>query len=105
MGDAGDDEEDDTDEDRTSTKWVGFDAAHVFPLAYEKQWLEGDYGRHVDIVPPRGGSINSVQNGLLLNTSMHHLFDQYLFSINPDVCHLVTSPFATPHPFRTYTTY
>jgi len=25
-----------------------------------------------------------INNGLLLNTSLHKLFDEYLFSINPD---------------------
>jgi hypothetical protein len=29
--------------------------------------------------------INSVQNGLLLRGDLHDQFDQYLFSINPDV--------------------
>jgi len=29
--------------------------------------------------------INSVQNGFILSSSLHELFNQYLFSINPDV--------------------
>lgn len=33
--------------------------------------------------------INSVQNGLLMDCSLHSLFDQYLFSIDPDVSILV----------------
>ena len=33
-----------------------------------------------------GGSINSVQNGLLLRSDIHQLFDMYRISINPDVC-------------------
>lgn len=32
-----------------------------------------------------GSRINSVQNGLLLRGDLHDQFDQYLFSINPDV--------------------
>lgn len=28
--------------------------------------------------------INSIQNGLLLNSSVHQKFDQYLISVNPD---------------------
>ena len=32
--------------------------------------------------------INSVQNGLLMKGALHSAFDQYFFSINPDVCTL-----------------
>jgi hypothetical protein len=34
-----------------------------------------------------GGSctIHSIQNGLLMSEAVHSRFDQYLFSINPDV--------------------
>jgi len=32
--------------------------------------------------------INSVQNGLLMSENLHTQFDQYLFSINPDVRNL-----------------
>lgn len=31
---------------------------------------------------------NSVPNGLLMRSDLHSMFDQYLFSINPDVCTL-----------------
>jgi HNH endonuclease len=33
----------------------------------------------------QGDNINSVQNGLLLTNTIHSLFDNYSFSINPDV--------------------
>jgi hypothetical protein len=33
----------------------------------------------------QSGTINSVQNGLLLDSAIHQLFDCYIFSINPDV--------------------
>jgi HNH endonuclease len=65
--------------------WRGFEAAHIFPLAYEQQWHEHNYSRWVTLPPPRGGTINSVQNGLLLRSDLHQLFDYYDFSINPDV--------------------
>ena len=32
------------------------------------------------------GSINSVQNGMLLTSSIHFLFDNHAVSVNPDVC-------------------
>ncbi|KAF1812075.1 hypothetical protein P152DRAFT_397944 [Eremomyces bilateralis CBS 781.70] len=64
--------------------WNGFEAAHVFPLAYEGYWVERGYGRWITMQPTIGGSINSVQNGMLLASDIHQLFDAYDFSINPD---------------------
>jgi hypothetical protein len=66
--------------------WHGFEAAHIFPLAYEQDWISNNFGRWVSIHPEHGGDINSVQNGLLLRSDIHQLFDMYDFSINPDVC-------------------
>lgn len=70
--------------------WTGFEAAHIFPLAYQDQWVQNNYGRWITIDPPRGAhKIHSVQNGILLRTDLHQLFDQYIFSINPDVRPLI----------------
>ena len=66
--------------------WMGFQATHIFPLAYEDDWKNNNYGRWITIPPAKGGTINSVQNGLLLRHDIHDMFDFYLFSINPDVC-------------------
>jgi hypothetical protein len=66
--------------------WTGFEAAHIFPLAYEDFWNDNNYGRWITFPPERGGTINSVQNGLLFRSDIHQLFDSYKFSINPDVC-------------------
>jgi hypothetical protein len=69
--------------------WTGFEAAHIFPLALEGLWTDYDYGRWISTPPDgeeiRGGKINSVQNGLLLDSAIHQLFDMYFISINPDV--------------------
>ena len=65
--------------------WTGFEAAHIFPLAYEGHWTEHNYNRWITIQPESGGTINSVQNGMLLRSDIHQLFDSYNFSINPDV--------------------
>jgi hypothetical protein len=71
-------------------EWWGFEAAHIFPLAYEQHWREYNYGRWISTPPNgeeiKGGKINSVQNGLLLRGDIHQGFDMYKFSINPDVC-------------------
>jgi hypothetical protein len=66
--------------------WEGFEAAHIFPLAYEQHWRNNNFSRWITIRPAIGGDINSVQNGILLRGDIHHLFDSYSFSINPDVC-------------------
>lgn len=69
--------------------WTGFEAAYIFPLAYEGLWKDFGYGRWIGSPPNgekiKGGKINSVQNGLLLRTDIHQRFDMYLVSINPDV--------------------
>jgi hypothetical protein len=66
----------------------GFQSAHVFPLAYEGEWRAKNYERWITIAPtrPSHGTINSVQNGLLLRCDIHDLFDSFLLSIDPDVC-------------------
>jgi len=71
--------------------YTGFEAAYVFPLAYEGHWIDNNYSRWITIPPEKGGTINSVQNGLLLRTDIHQLFDNYDFLIKPDVC-ILTFP-------------
>jgi hypothetical protein len=66
--------------------WVGLEAAHIFPLAREGHWKQYDLGRWISLLPAKGGPINSVQNGLLLQSTIHQLFNSYAFSINPEVC-------------------
>jgi len=65
--------------------WSGFEAAHIFPLAYEGHWEDNNYGRWITILAATG-SINSVQNGIFLDCTIHNLFDGYYISISPDVC-------------------
>ncbi|KAH8659263.1 hypothetical protein BGZ60DRAFT_382280 [Tricladium varicosporioides] len=68
--------------------WTGFEATHIFPLAFEGLWKDLDYGRWISSPlnggTIEGGKINSVQNGLLLDSAIHQDFDMYWFSINPD---------------------
>ena len=78
-------------------RWDGFEAAHIFPLAFEGLW--NDYNYSCWITNPlngeeiNGGKINSVQNGLLLRSDIHQLFDMYTLSINPDVCIYIYIPY------------
>ncbi len=66
--------------------WDGFQAAHIFPLALEDLWTRHNYSRCITQSLVTGGTINSVQNGVLLRNDIHDLFDSYIISINPDVC-------------------
>ena len=67
--------------------WAGFDAAHIFPLEKESLWIQYNFGRYItDMDDTTGDSkIDSLQNGFILQATIHNLFDQYLLSVNPDV--------------------
>lgn len=64
-------------------RWAGFEAAHIFPREKETLWRQFNYGRWITNM--EGSRINSTQNGLLMLGNLHTCFDQYLFSVNPDV--------------------
>ncbi|PMD12137.1 hypothetical protein NA56DRAFT_683493 [Hyaloscypha hepaticicola] len=68
--------------------WTGFEAAHIFPLAFEGIWEDYNFGRWIksplNEEKSKGGKINSSQNGLLLRSDIYQLFDMYFISINPD---------------------
>ncbi|KAG0132636.1 HNH endonuclease-domain-containing protein [Tuber indicum] len=66
--------------------WTTFEAAHIFPLEHESLWTQRDYGQWVEDIDDATGSstINSPQNGFLLQSDVHRMFDQYLISVNPD---------------------
>ncbi|KAG9232996.1 HNH endonuclease-domain-containing protein [Amylocarpus encephaloides] len=63
--------------------WAGFEVTHIFPLAFEGLWKEYNYDHWIKS-PSNGGKINSTQNGLLLRSDIHQLFNMYFISINPD---------------------
>ena len=69
-------------------RWRGFEAAHIFPLAFERLWNECNLSRLITIPPANesNGSINSVQNGIMLTSVIHQFFVSYDLAINPDVC-------------------
>ncbi|OCK85902.1 hypothetical protein K432DRAFT_377279 [Lepidopterella palustris CBS 459.81] len=52
-------------------RWTGFEAAHIFPLAYEGSWNDHKHVRWTTIPLVKGRSISSVQNGLLLRSDVH----------------------------------
>ena len=65
--------------------WTGFEAAHVVPMAHQRHCINHGYDRCITIRRDSGETINSVQNGMLLGSAIHQLFDSYDLSINPDV--------------------
>ena len=72
---------------RAPYNWARFEAAHIFPLEAENLWIQWDYGRWITDMDDAHGisKINSCQNGFLLRADLHNEFDQYLWSVNPDV--------------------
>ncbi|KAI5843787.1 HNH endonuclease-domain-containing protein [Morchella snyderi] len=69
--------------------WSGFQAAHIFPLAYLYDWNANNFGSLISIESTDGEPINSVQNGMLLRADIHILFDSYELSIDPDDNHKI----------------
>ncbi|CUS08064.1 unnamed protein product, partial [Tuber aestivum] len=69
-----------------SLDWSGYEAAHIFPLEHESHWVQFNYSRWMTDMHDAAGSskINSSQNGLLLQSDLHNVFDLYLLSVNPD---------------------
>lgn len=67
--------------------WTGFHACHVFPLEKEEHWIRQGFDKWIPNADPGSDTslINSVQNGLLMQTQFHQLFVKYYFGINPDV--------------------
>ena len=68
-------------------RWIGLQATHIFPLAYEGHWNHLSLRNLITIPPDResDGSINAVQNGISLNNTMHSFFNSYIVAINPYV--------------------
>ncbi|KAG0638154.1 hypothetical protein HOY80DRAFT_888383 [Tuber brumale] len=66
--------------------WRCFEDSHIFPFAYEQHWNQCNYGRWTTVPPANesDGSINSLQNGILLRSDMRDCFDNYDLTINPD---------------------
>ncbi|KAG0633966.1 hypothetical protein HOY80DRAFT_895699 [Tuber brumale] len=67
------------------SNWDMFEAAHIFPSAYQQQWVDGNFCRWITVSLAResDGTSNSIQNGILLGIDIHRLFDCYKLTINP----------------------
>lgn len=69
--------------------YVPFQAAHIFPQAREPEWRQRDFDNLVTDTASEqyigSTKIHSAQNGLLLRSDIHALFDDYAVAVNPDV--------------------
>ena len=83
-------EEYDDDFFESDVDFTGLDAAHIFPVANEDEWVNEGYARFVrDDAAPEDVSltkINSAQNGLLMRRDVHALWVVWGMGINVDVC-------------------
>lgn len=68
-------------------KWAGWQAAHIFPREKESLWVENNFGRWITNTNTgdHSASINSIQNGFLVLSHIHQMFDDYAIAVNPDV--------------------
>lgn len=65
--------------------WASFEAAHIYPAAYLNEWVESKMCQNVTLPFEQAGSINSPENGMLLSSQIHALFDDLQISILPEV--------------------
>ncbi|KAK9334297.1 hypothetical protein LIPSTDRAFT_145484 [Lipomyces starkeyi NRRL Y-11557] len=72
-----------TQRELVQQRWTRYEAAHIFPVALESIFQNYNFGELV-VLDERDGSVNSPQNGLLLQRNVHAMFDQYEISINPN---------------------
>lgn len=75
-------------------RWGGLQAAHVFPLerGSEFQAMGGD--RWITDGESLAQKLNSAQNGMILDSAIHSLFDSFSIAIDVDVS-ATTLNFAT----------
>ena len=66
--------------------WRGFEACHIFPLQYGNIWDERGYDKWITDIDENSSraKINSSQNGLLLQATVHKKFDDYVITVNPN---------------------
>lgn len=76
--------------------WDGFKAAHIFRRALND--IFRDHGFSQLITYHRSDPINSPQNGLLLRSDIHELWDDYSLAVNPNNYRVQSfSPNASQH--------
>ncbi|KFX95140.1 hypothetical protein V490_04004 [Pseudogymnoascus sp. VKM F-3557] len=78
---------------QADARFQGLEAAHIFPIAHLELWVAGKWKQQLsdDNVDVSDSGINSVQNGMLLDTTTHQFFDNYAIAIDPDNGYRVVS--------------
>jgi hypothetical protein len=80
--------------------YLGFHAAHIFPYAKEGDWQRNGFSQYITDNSPAShigpSKIDSPQNGILMSTGIHPMFNLFRVSINPDV-------WITAHPHESAT--
>jgi hypothetical protein len=86
--------------DEDYDQYIGFDVAHIFPFAREADWRSNNFMRfirgHTSASLIGSSKIHSPQNGILLSSRIHALFDTFRVSVNPDVRFPLTHNDGTP---------
>ncbi|OGM49238.1 hypothetical protein ABOM_004136 [Aspergillus bombycis] len=62
--------------------WTRYQAAHIFPLSLDGIFQSHGFANIITHNYPSG--INSPQNGLLLRSDIHDLWDHYSIAVNPN---------------------
>ncbi|KAK9489459.1 hypothetical protein V1508DRAFT_407059 [Lipomyces doorenjongii] len=63
----------------------GLRATHIFPLSSEEYFVRNGFARWITKrADEHDTGIKSCQNGLLMQNSIHALFDDFGFAVNPD---------------------
>ncbi|KAF3079798.1 hypothetical protein TWF569_009167 [Orbilia oligospora] len=74
--------------DDDDNDWTGMEAAHIWPLGKGSEWIRQNASRWITDSDSDGFSnelkMNSPQNGILVSSIAHTLFDSYTLAINPE---------------------
>ncbi|KAK9364768.1 HNH endonuclease-domain-containing protein [Lipomyces kononenkoae] len=72
-------------------EWIGFEAAHIFPVSHEDYFVRSGFSTWItNRTGRRDTGINSVQNGLLMQSNIHQQFDTFDIAVNPDDGYKIT---------------
>ncbi|EGX47880.1 hypothetical protein AOL_s00081g207 [Orbilia oligospora ATCC 24927] len=66
--------------------WKAFEAAHIWPLSKGTEWVRQNAGRWITDSDGLSNEdkMNSPQNGILLSSNSHVLFDSHTLAVNPE---------------------
>ncbi|KAK6543772.1 hypothetical protein TWF694_000504 [Orbilia ellipsospora] len=75
----------DADGDSNNRDWLPFESAHIWPLCNVTEWVRQSAGRWITDSDglSEEAKMNSPQNGILLCSTSHVLFDSHDLAINP----------------------